>query len=223
MDSRRPAHRPPSSERLHVLFVHGMGRTPLSSWPMLRRLRQSGLQTHTFGYVAALETFDNIVARLIRRIEAVSNVGRYLVVGHSLGGVLLRAALNKMDHSIRRPEHLFLLGSPIVPARLAIRLRNSIAYRLLTGDCGQLLSSEERMRAIGPIDIPTTAIAGVRGTTSRLGPFAGDANDGVVAVSEVRADWFARLTEVPVLHTFLPSSQKIAAIILSEPTAATGN
>ena len=74
------------------------------------------------------------------------------------------------------------------------------------------------MRAIAPFDVPTTAIAGVRDPTSRLGPFADDANDGVVAVCEVSADWFLRLTEVSVLHTFLPSSRQIAEIILTEPT-----
>jgi len=216
-------HNPPPTQPLHVLFAHGMGRTPLSSWPMLRRLRQSGLQTHTFAYVAALESFDAIVARLILRIEALAGGGRYIVVGHSLGGVMLRAALNRLGQHIRRPDHLYLLGSPVVPARLAVRLRSHIVYRLLTGDCGQLLSSEERMRAIGPASIPTTAIAGVRGFTSPRGPFAREANDGVVAVTEVSADWLARLTEVPVLHTFLPSSRKIAAIILSAPIAETAS
>ncbi len=208
---------------MRVLFVHGMGRTPVSSWPMLRRLRQSGLQTHVFGYVAALETFDVIVARLTTRIEALASQGPYIVVGHSLGGVMLRAALNDMGQPIRRPEHLYLLGSPIAPARLAIRLKSNLLYRLLTGDCGQLLGSAERMRAIGPVSVPTTAIAGVRGITSALGPFAHDANDGVVAVSEVSADWLQQLTEVPVLHTFLPSSQRIAEIILSRPATAIGS
>ena len=223
MDSPLPMPSPPSAEPLHVLFVHGMGRTPLSTWPMLRRLRQSGLQTHTFGYVAALESFNTIVARLILRIETLASESRYIVVGHSLGGVMLRAALNQMGPHTRRPDHLYLLGSPIVPARLAVRLRHRVLYRLLTGDCGQLLSSEERMRAIGPASVPTTAIAGVRGITSLHGPFAREANDGVVAVCEVSADWLLRLTEVSVLHTFLPSSQKIAAIILSEAHAVTGN
>jgi len=221
--SKRQVFSEPGESKLRVLFVHGMGRTPMSSWPMLRRLRRSGLLTEVFGYVAALEVFDVIVARLITRIEALAGQGRYIVVGHSLGGVMLRAALNRMDPNIRRPEHLYLLGSPIVPARLAVRLKHNVLYRLLTGDCGQLLASAERMHAIGPVAVPTTAIAGVRGIASPHGPFARDANDGVVAVSEVSADWLLRLTEVPVLHTFLPSNRKIAEIILDETTAATGS
>lgn len=38
---------------MRVLFVHGMGRTPLSGWPLLHRLRQAGLRTTTFGYTTA--------------------------------------------------------------------------------------------------------------------------------------------------------------------------
>ena len=62
-----------------------------------------------------------------------------MVVGHSLGGVLLRAALNSLPPAVRRPRHLFLLGSPVQPSRFAQKLGANPVYRGLAGDCGHRL------------------------------------------------------------------------------------
>ena len=83
----------PEAQVLHALFVHGMGRSPLSGWPLLRRLRGAGLETQTFGYAVTIHGFSAIVERLSARIEKLARQGDYILIGHSLGGVLLRAAL----------------------------------------------------------------------------------------------------------------------------------
>ncbi len=190
------------------------GRSPISGWPLLRRLRQVGMKTVTFGYVATLEDFASITARLTSRIERVAASGTYVVVGHSLGGVLLRAALHSLAPGTLLPSHVYLLGSPILPSRLAMRLKNNFMFRAIAGDCGQLLGSTERMRSIGPLNVPTTGIAGVRGLTGRHSPFGEEANDGVVSISEISAAWLSNQVQVPVVHTFLPSSEVVAKIII---------
>jgi pimeloyl-ACP methyl ester carboxylesterase len=197
-----------------VLFVHGMGRSPLSGWPLLFQLRRAGLKTESFGYVAALERFESIVARLRGRIERLAKLDSYMVIGHSLGGVLLRAALNSLPEDIAQPRHVYLLGSPILPSRLAVKFRENIVFRALTGDCGQLLGSVDRMNSIGSVKGTVTGIAGVCGLIGAHSPFGQEANDGVVTVSEVGAEWFSDQVEVPVVHTLLPSSAAVANIIM---------
>ena len=198
-----------------ILFVHGMGRSPLSGWPMLARLRRAGLRTETFGYVAALQDFDAIVARLITRLQALAAGGdAYALIGHSLGGVLLRAALDALPSDTPRPRHLFLLGSPIGASRLAIRLQRRFLFRALAGDCGQMLGTPARMAGVAAVNggVPTTAVVGVRGLA--CGPFGTEPNDGVVARSEVVAPWLSELVEIPVMHTLLPASGRVAEIVL---------
>lgn len=199
---------------MHALFVHGMGRSPLSGWRMLRRLQKAGVKTASFGYMVSLEDFARIKARLVARIVALAQRGDYVLIGHSLGGVLIRAALDALPAGTPPPRHVFLLGSPLHPASLAVALAANPLYRLLTGDCGQLLASAQRMAAIGPVLAPVTAIAGVRGLAWKRLPFSGTPNDGIVALAEVSADWLKDRVQIGIMHTFLPSNRRVSAIIL---------
>ena len=54
---------------MQALFIHGMGRTPLSALPMLARLKSKGLQPSTFGYATAFHDFGTISQRLAGRIQ----------------------------------------------------------------------------------------------------------------------------------------------------------
>ena len=200
---------------MQVLFVHGMGRSPLSGWPMLRELRRRGCTPATFGYMVALESFDAITRRLADRLSKLASQGEYVVVGHSLGGVLLRAALGDLPPSMRQPTHVFLLGSPLRPSSLARRLAVNPVFRALTQDCGALLRSDERMATIRPLVAPATGIAGIRSIRLTDGYFAGESNDGVVSVPEVSAPWLTDQVLVPIVHALLPSSRQVAGIVLA--------
>ena len=199
---------------MQALFVHGMGRSPLSGMPLLLQLRRGGLRASTFGYSVALEAFPEIRERLVARISRLADKGDYVVVGHSLGGVLLRAALNSLPPAVQPPRHLFLLGSPVQPSRFAQKLGANPVYRGLAGDCGQLLGSTARMGEIGPMAVPTTAIVGRRGLPWPAAVFAGEANDGVVSVSEASAEWIRDQVLVDCVHTLLPSNRRVGEIIL---------
>lgn len=200
-------------EKPIILFVHGMGRTPLSGWPILRRLRRAGFATQSFAYMTSVENFARIQARLTTRIITLSRNGDYVLIGHSLGGVLLRAALNALPLGTVLPRHLFLLGSPTTPSRLAIKLAKNSVYRFTTGDCGQLLGSVARMGEIGGVTIPVTSIIGITGLNSRRSPFGDEPNDGVVAASECGAPWIAEEVRIPCVHTWLPASGQVADVI----------
>lgn len=199
-----------------------MGRSPASGWRLLLRLRQAGLKTSTFGYSATFENFDFITARLRKRISLLASSGDYVVIGHSLGGVLLRAALNSLPKGTKLPKHVYLLGSPMQPSRIAIKLKSNMIYRAIAGDCGQLLGSSERMKAIGSIAVPTTCIVGVCGIGISRGLFGDEANDGIVSISEVSTPWVSNYVEVPVIHMLLPSSALVAKIIIQELTQNAG-
>jgi pimeloyl-ACP methyl ester carboxylesterase len=199
---------------VNALFVHGMGRSSLSWLPTLARFRANGIRPYTFDYSVALQDFPSIVRRLVNKVVRLAARGDYVVVGHSLGGVLLRAALAALPAETPLPNKLFLLGSPVAAPRLARRLRKNFMFRAITRDCGQLLASPETMTALPAAQVPTVAVIGTQGIHGRFTPFGSEENDGLVAVSEARAEWLAEEIHVPVVHTFLPSSRRIAEIML---------
>jgi hypothetical protein len=191
-----------------------MGRSSCSWAPTLIRFRARGIKPYVFGYSVARQDFSAIVRRLVRELEKISQLGDYVAIGHSLGGVLLRAALHELPAKTVLPKQLFLLGSPVVPSRLARQLSRNALFRFLTRDCGHLLGSEERMSSISGAQVPSVTIAGIRGIEGRLSPFGSEPNDGIVSLGEVSSGGFAEVIQVPVVHTFLPSSKCVAEIIL---------
>ena len=199
---------------MHALLTHGMGRSPLSFWPLARHLRRAGIQTSTFGYAVSLQPFADIQARLAQRINQLAHQGDYILIGHSLGGVLIRAAVASLPANTPGPRHIFLLGSPTHPARLAQKLASNPVYRAITRDCGQLLGSAERMAGIAIPSCPVTGIAGTQGLSGRLSPFGKAPNDGIVSLSEVSAEWLTDQVTVPVMHSWLPASKQVAQVIL---------
>jgi pimeloyl-ACP methyl ester carboxylesterase len=200
---------------MQVLFVHGMGRSPLSGWPLLLRLRRAGLRTHTFGHLVSHENAATIVGRLVERMTQIASAGEYVLVGHSLGGVLLREALRALPGTARPPKRLFLLGSPVQRSAIAARMGSNPLYRLLTGDCGRMLGSPQRMAAVGAPAVPVTAVVGVKSWSLFVNLLPNESNDGVVTLAEASAPWLTDVVQVPVTHTFLPTDARVSDVILA--------
>ena len=206
---------------MNILFVHGMGATPFDCFPNLARLNRLGYKTHAFSYFCSFQKLDSIKARLLKRIAHIASDGEYAVIGHSLGGILLRDILMKLPAEIDQPKHLFLLGSPIVATQINKRLSTFRIYRLLFGQCGQLVASEQWMESIGVPPTPTTCIAGTRGLTGRRSPFGKRANDSIVLESELCTELFSDVVRIPLRHPFLPAARELSCIV-HQRLASTG-
>lgn len=179
-----------------------------------RRLRRSGINPSTFGYIPAIQSFDSIATRLTARLATLATRSDYFVVGHSLGGLLLRAAIDRLDPALPRPRHLFMLATPNQSPRLARRFQRNPLYRLYTGDAGQLLATPERVGAIPQPAVPYTLIAGVSGRRGKGSPFAEEPNDWIVSLGEVRLSEGDEMVTLPVGHTFLMNYRAVAEVIL---------
>jgi len=193
-----------------------MGRSPLSGWILLWQLRRGGLITSNFGYLTAYESFDEIKKRLVSKMSKLASDGEYLVIGHSLGGILLRAAIDSLPTDIHKPCHLFLLASPVRPSRMAIKFGSNHIFRAITGDCGQLLGSYSRMLAIPPTSVPKTSIVGVCALPFKTVFTPEEINDGIVSLFEVSADWINEQVQVHSGHTFISSNRQVGYLILDK-------
>jgi hypothetical protein len=199
---------------MHILLIHGLARTSLSLAFLERRLRQAGHHTETFSYVAFAEDFDAIVQRLNHTLQSLAHRGPYGVVGHSLGGVLTRAALG-LGQVVELPRQVVMLGTPNQPPRLAPLAWNLLPFQWFTGQCGRNLTCGQFYASLPILQSPYTIIAGTGGPTGSLSPFGEDINDGIVALSETYMTPQDTIVQVPAWHTFMMNHPQVQEIVLN--------
>ena len=202
-----------------VLLVHGLGRTPVSLFGLASALRRAGHHTRFFGYSPTFESLPRILGRLERRLQSLANPGRPVgLVGHSLGGLLLRLALDRVPSL--RVHHFAMLGTPnrgSLMARLACRW---LPFRLLTRECGRYLATASNFENLPQLSVPCTVIAGTAGPLGRFWPFGTEFNDGIVSVSEVEIERDSTTT-IAALHSFLMDYSEVRARVLAAFARAT--
>ncbi len=197
---------------MKILLIHGLSRTPLSLYSLESYLQERGATTEQFGYFAVAETFDSIVERLCLRLRVIAQKEPYGIVAHSLGGLLIRAAL--ANEEIKLPEHIVMLGTPNQPPRLAPIAWKMLPFRWWTRHCGFNLTNPAFFNSLPRLTSPYTIIAGTIGPTGGWSPFGNELNDGIVAVSETFLSDFDSIIQLPVWHTFMmndPTVQKSVA------------
>ena len=191
---------------MNVLLIHGQGRTTNAMRLLGVRLHRHGYQVRYFRYYTRREKFSQIVERLVATIQALPQYQPYVLIGHSMGGLLARASLPALiDHA---PIHLIMLASPSRPPRLAPLAQHNPIYRYLTNDCGQRVVTAEFYKCLPKPNIPTTIIAGTGGPPSKWFPLAPEANDSVLTVQETQLGPEYAVILVPALHTFIMNSRE---------------
>lgn len=187
---------------MHVVLIHGMGRTPASMWLLGHRLRRAGYSTSSFGYLVTTETLDAIVERFrrhVRREVESHGAAEYGIIGHSLGGLVTRLASLELPTGFKA---FIMLAPPNRSPVIARRLRGNPLFRLLTRDVGRRLASRELFEDAPVPEVPTLVVAGTRGPRSNWLPFGGDPNDGILRLEETRLKGAERY-EINGVHTFL--------------------
>jgi hypothetical protein len=189
---------------MKILLIHGLSRTSLSLLGLEWYLQQSGWVTEQFSYLAVSETFDRIVERLRVRLQVLASQGNYGIVAHSLGGLLVRAALGL--NYLEMPQHVVMLGTPNQPPRLAPHAWRLAPFRWWTGQCGLNLTNPDFFGSLPRIKSPYTIVAGTGGLRGFWSPFGDELNDGIVALNETRLSHQDRIIQLPVLHSFMMNS-----------------
>jgi pimeloyl-ACP methyl ester carboxylesterase len=170
------------------------------------RLHREGFAPHTLGYRTMRDTLDDHLLRIAGRIAALE-APRVHLVGHSLGGVIvLRYLQRRADPRVRRAV---LLGSPVAGCRAAAGLARSTGGVLLLG------ASLGVWRE--PVDVsvdPRFEVGAIAGTLAfglgRVVTRLPKPNDGVVCVDETKFPALRDHLALPVGHTVMLASPRIA-------------
>jgi hypothetical protein len=195
---------------MHVVLIHGMGRSPLALARLGRRLREAGHATSFFGYGVRTSPLQAIVHRFVRETREATHAEPWAVIGHSLGNLVYRFAERELP---RLPERSIMLAPPNRGSAAARMLSQTplaaTLFGALTGDTGRRLADPDFYAGIPLPSAPVTIFAGDRGPRLRL-PFGGAPNDGIVSVDEtVLPGPGVEHEVVPAIHTFIMNHPRV--------------
>lgn len=183
-----------------VVLVHGLWLNGASMAPLGWRLARNGYSVSRFGYWSVLRGLDANVERLTafcRQYEG----DRLHLVGHSLGGVLILAALAKGLRAYRA----VLMGIPYQGSIAADGLaRVAIGRGILGRTITEWLGREKRA-SWGETQVGVLAGNREIGFGRFISPLPSP-NDGVVALQETQVPGAADSIVLPVFHTAMPFS-----------------
>lgn len=201
----------PDYLRTSVTFVHGLWMNELAMVPLQSRIKKCGFRVNRFGYRSMRAGLEENAARLSRFIAAL-DADVVHMVAHSLGGVVTMRALQL--HLDPRVQRIVLLGSPVAGSLSGRRLGKFGAGRLLLGKSNGVWEAE-------PVTAPPDGVAVgiIAGSVPLgLGRLFGkipEPNDGVVAVAETRVTNVSDQVVLPVNHTGLLLSSRVARQVCS--------
>ena len=196
-----------------LVLLHGLGRTRRSLAPVARAARARGRDVVSLGYPWRGDILRDIAPRVGERLATLAREGPLDVVTHSMGGIVLRAAVACGALPAARIHRVVMLAPPNAGSELAERLRGHLPYRLLYGRAGQQLGTGEHSipRSLPAVPFHCGVIAGRR----PLGPlarsvFSGPA-DGKVSVDGARVEGMADFLVVDRSHTFIMWGPEVLA------------
>jgi len=167
----------------HTILVHGFLRSQHDMFLLRPRLQALLPETrvHVFGYHSRKLTLPDIADRLADFISTTTKGEAVSFVGHSLGGLVVRA-LDAMPHHPAPLSRLVTLGTPHQGASIA-----ALMARLpLLGPYGGPILNDLRKPTLPahPRALQVGCIIGHTKTRFGYLPFFGRDNDGLVCVDE---------------------------------------
>ena len=193
-----------------VILLHGIFRTRLSMRGLAGFLERANFHSEAITYPSTRYALGELAAIIHPQVQAAAARGRRIhFVGHSMGGLLIRAYIHA-----HRPENLgrvVMLGTPNRGSEVADFLQGMKPYQWLYGAAGQqLVTKQEPFAAmLGRVDYDLGIIAGDRSLAPVSSYIIGKANDGKVSVESTKLEGMKAHLVVPCSHTFLPSQQNV--------------
>ena len=187
-----------------VILVHGLWMPGLAMSPMAGRMSRAGFRCHLFDYAGRerpLAANAELLAQFAR------GVGPADFVGHSLGGLVVLDALNA--NPALEAKRVALLGTPARGCLAGRRLASYGFGRWMLGESEALWRAGRAARWTRPEPLGIVAGALPFGLGRTLGRLPG-ANDGVVCVDETRIEGAAAFTVLPVSHSGMLLSARVA-------------
>ncbi|MFP4182882.1 MAG: esterase/lipase family protein [Thiohalospira sp.] len=198
-----------------VVLVHGLWMPGPDMALLARRLRRAGHTPRIFRYPTTRATAAEHGAALAGYVAALPRSGdpTLHLVGHSLGGLVIRYAL---ERGIARPGRVVTLGTPHQGSAVAAAMAGRRGLRWSLGDAWEGGLDGDLPPWTGARELGSIAGTRPHGVGQFFGPLERP-HDGTVAVAETRLPGVPHAT-VPASHMgllFSPAAARLTTAFLA--------
>lgn len=201
----------PSVDKEVVYLLHGLGRSRLAMWVLASRLEDAGFMVHNIGYSSLTKSPQEILADVGGQInESMPETNQTVhFVGHSLGGVIIRAYLE--DTSVRNLGRVVLIGTPNKGTPVVDKYQDS-CWMKMTGPTTLALSTDKKSfpNSIADPYYPVGVIAGVSEDSSNEDILPGQ-DDGLVPLESTKVNGMTDFIVIESSHWMLRYDREVAS------------
>ena len=194
----------PSEVEEQVVLVHGYGRSARAMRTMERRFLTRGYIVHTLDYSTLTQSIEEVQQEVSNEIDQVlhDHPHKTHFVGHSLGGLLIRAYLGKK--TVPRLGRVVLLGSPNQGTPAVDQLARRWWFGLVGSAAQALRTSGSKF--LSSLPRPTYSLGVIAGRAQRSfvkGAVFKGAHDGLIPLESTKVEGMHDFCVIRVNHTAL--------------------
>jgi hypothetical protein len=199
-----------SETRELVVLLHGLGRGKTSMWLLASRLEDAGFAIKRVGYGSLDQTPDEILEEITAQINECCQKFPQSVhfVGHSLGGLMVRAYLQ--NNRVKKLGRVVLLGTPNKGTAAADHFHDSWLMKLLGPTANALGTNAESFPvSLAPPYYPVGIIAG-RMDSKLNDPILPGDDDGLVSIEATKIDNMTDFIVIETGHSMMRYDREVA-------------
>ena len=199
-----------ADQRELVVLMHGLGRSNSAMWLLASRLEKAGYEVHRVGYSSLNKTPQQITENITKQINDCCNNGERKVnfVGHSLGGLLIRAYLQ--DNQVSELGRVVLIGTPNQGTPVVDHYRESWWMDWLGPTTAALGTGQQGLAAtLNRPYYPVGVIAGNKEKPGHEHILPGK-DDGLVTVESTRLEGMSDFIVLNTSHSYMRYDEDVA-------------
>ena len=196
-----------------IVLAHGLGRSDWAMWKLAQRLEQAGYKVCSLDYATIGESVEAVLKDTTKQIDAcIINSSKVHFVGHSLGGLVIRAYLQNANHTLKNVAigNSVLIGTPNKGSELADHFKNSWLITLGGGISKSLVTGVNSLgNNLGELTVKFGVIAGTKSSGLTNDKFNG-VNDGLVSVESTKLANMHDFITINVSHSEMRYNENVA-------------